>query len=125
MPYGTLSITIAAVLWLLFCYRFWRLVGARHPGQRHLIAAAAGLGAALIYIAGQMMLQAFAAVGKALALKDQATDKEVALIQALATRPKASDKAIAEIHPFLSHLTAVKLTWIINHQEKQQRLMGL
>ena len=64
MPYGTLSITIAAVLWLLFCYRFWRLVGARHPGQRHLIAAAAGLGAALIYIAGQMMLQAFAAVGQ-------------------------------------------------------------
>ena len=42
------------ILWLLICARIWLLINANNKWQRHLIAAAAGLGAALIYMFGQM-----------------------------------------------------------------------
>ena len=57
MPWGRIGIIVTIIFWLLLCLRFWRLVGARNPVQRRLIAVAAGLGAGLIHIAGGMMLQ--------------------------------------------------------------------
>jgi len=46
----TTLLTLALpILWLLFCLRFWLIIGRQNPGQRHLIAIGAGLGAALFY----------------------------------------------------------------------------
>jgi hypothetical protein len=53
---GEFGIGQLAVLWLLMCLRFWLLAGPQNRGQRHLLAAAAGLGAGLIYILGGMLL---------------------------------------------------------------------
>jgi hypothetical protein len=48
-------IVLACVLWLLMCLRFWTMIDRRNQWQRHVIAVAAGLGAAMIYILGTMV----------------------------------------------------------------------
>ena len=51
----------SCILWVIVCARLWWSVGNRNTWQRHLIAIGAGLGAALIYVFGQMMNSALAA----------------------------------------------------------------
>lgn len=53
---GHFGIILMALLWLLICFRFWRLAGPQNPGQRHLLAIAGGLGAGLIYLLGTMVM---------------------------------------------------------------------
>lgn len=52
-----MGVYVLCVLWLLLCFRFWLMVGRKNPGQRHLLALAAGLGAGLFYLLGSMIVE--------------------------------------------------------------------
>jgi threonine/homoserine/homoserine lactone efflux protein len=52
---GQLLIITVSVLWILLCGRFWLAIGRQHPWQRHAIALAAGLGAAMLYWVGDQL----------------------------------------------------------------------
>ena len=43
------------ILWVLMCGRMWWVIDAKNVWQRHAIAVAAGLGAALFYVVGTMV----------------------------------------------------------------------
>ena len=51
-----MGVIVLCVLWVLLCFRFWVMVGRKNPGQRHLLALAAGLGAGLFYLLGAMII---------------------------------------------------------------------
>jgi len=46
------------LLWVFLCGRMWWAIGRRHAWQRHAIAVAAGLGAALFYLLGTLIWSA-------------------------------------------------------------------
>jgi hypothetical protein len=50
------GVILMCVLWVLLCFRFWSMVGPKNPGQRHLLALAAGLGAGLFYVLGSFII---------------------------------------------------------------------
>ncbi len=57
-PPASFFIIGLCVMWVLMCGRMWWAVGRRHAWQRHAIAVAAGLGAALFYILGNQVAAA-------------------------------------------------------------------
>ena len=50
-----LFIIAFCILWVLMCGRMWWVIDRRNVWQRHAIAVAAGLGAALFYLLGTMV----------------------------------------------------------------------
>jgi hypothetical protein len=52
---GDLLISCVCVLWVAVCAFRWRITDPKHTGQRRFFAIAAGLGAALFWIFGQML----------------------------------------------------------------------
>lgn len=46
----------ACILWVLVCMRFYIAISAENVWQRRFIAIAAGLGAALVYTLGSMIV---------------------------------------------------------------------
>jgi hypothetical protein len=55
MNLGDLVIGAVSVLWVLVCGLRWWVTDPRNVWQRRIFAAAAGLGAALFWIFGQMI----------------------------------------------------------------------
>lgn len=45
-----------SILWLLICLRFYTLIARKNILQRRLLAIGAGLGAGLLYILGNLLL---------------------------------------------------------------------